>query len=57
MTPLRFGKRTKDITMRHPRDYGLIERLLSAFSLSPMAFQQPMLSPISKEGDKKSTRL
>ena len=53
MTPLRFGKRTKDITMRHPRDYGLIERLLSAFSLSPMAFQQPMLSPISKEGDKK----
>ena len=27
MTPLRFGKRTKDITMQHPRDYDLIERL------------------------------
>ncbi len=28
MTPLRFGKRTKDIPTQHPPDYGLRERLL-----------------------------
>ncbi len=27
MTPLRFGKRTKDIPTQHPLDYGLIECL------------------------------